>query len=158
MCDLLVEESISFGVSFRETRVEEAEYFHSAATQGISSVIHRGRNHESFIPHLRKIPTGFKSSARCECFSRLIHKIIQAIQACILTLSPDASCHIPGTLHLAPLPARAEDLASFSFLAWSQALPLPPAFASLCALFSSFKVLAFSLGSITTNSSSAFFL
>jgi hypothetical protein len=61
MCDLLVEESISFGVSFRETRVEEAEYFHSAANQGISSVIHRGRNHESFIPHLRKFRWGLRA-------------------------------------------------------------------------------------------------
>jgi hypothetical protein len=61
-------------------------------------------------------------------------------------------------LYFAPLPANAEVLASLSFLAWSHALPVPPALASLWAFFSSFSVLALSRGSMTTISSSAFFL
>ena len=42
MCYLLVEERIQLGFHFYETRVEEAEYFHSAANQKISEVIHGG--------------------------------------------------------------------------------------------------------------------
>jgi len=66
--------------------------------------------------------------------------------------------HFPRVLpYFAPLPAKADDLANLSFRTLSHSLPLPPLLASLCALFSSFNVLAFSRGSITTNSSSAFF-
>lgn len=61
--------------------------------------------------------------------------------------------------HLAPRPAKLLALAIFSFLAASHSRPVfPPLLASRSALFSSFNVLAFSLGSITINSSSAFFL
>lgn len=56
----------------------------------------------------------------------------------------------------APRPAMALWRASFSFRAWSHARPLPPDCASRRAFFSSCRVLAFSRGSITTSSSSAF--
>lgn len=66
-------------------------------------------------------------------------------------------CHAES--YLAPLPAKADPLANFSFRLISHSLPVePPAFASLFAFISSLSDLAFSLGSITTNSSSAFFL